>query len=369
MAIFTARAIDLEAMLQFLDPVLHLPAAAMDSIYPLRPEQDVGNDLACIVSRVASGETYHLCLDHNPAGSGPGPWPHIGIPRIRLRSFCWGTFVFAVELRRADPGQITEAVVLRADEAELLGARGWIVGRAQIDRGSAGMMFDDDIGQAFGPRKQVFGGDGVLETRQRWLRSEILSIQGIAIKQQLVHRLLGQGIGIVTVRITGGNGVNALPQEIEVSMNDLAGLAGIANGLLQAFGQAGIFVYRLEQNGASVGTAVRRIKGNGNGSVKICPEKCRLRVRLSRQKPLLCSTTCLLSSSYTHEGAFCLITSRIISGELPWKSRPNNRSHRSIPRLEPEIQIATASASRQRPRNTERGAGVVFLWNSEPLES
>ena len=103
-----------------------------------------------------------------------------------------------------------------------------------------------------------------------------LTAAGIAIEQQLVYRILGQGIGIVTVRITSGTAVDALPEQIEVSMNDLAGLAGIANDSLQAFGQAEIFVYRLEQNGASIGVAVRLIKGNGNGSMKMCSEKYRL---------------------------------------------------------------------------------------------
>ena len=81
-----------------------------------------------------------------------------------------------------------------------------------------------------------------------------------------MYRILGQGIGIVTIRITSGNAVDALPEKIEVSMNDLAGLAGIANGFLQAFGKSEVFVYRLEQNGASIRAAVRLIKGNGNGS-------------------------------------------------------------------------------------------------------
>ena len=103
-----------------------------------------------------------------------------------------------------------------------------------------------------------------------------------------MYRILGQGIGIVTVRVTSGNTVNALPEKIEVSMNHLAGLAGIANGFLQAFGQVEIFVYRLEQNGASIRAAVRLIKGNGNGSVKMCSEKYRLCGRLESSKSLFC---------------------------------------------------------------------------------
>jgi hypothetical protein len=77
---------------------------------------------------------------------------------------------------------------------------------------------------------------------------------------------------------------DALPEKIEVSMNDLAGLAGIANGFRQALAQVEIFVYRLEQNGASIGAAVRLIKGNGNRPVKMCSEKYRLCGRLSHRK-------------------------------------------------------------------------------------
>jgi len=69
-------------------------------------------------------------------------------------------FVFAVELQRPDHREITEAVVMRVEEAELLGAMGWIVGRIQVDRDAtgpvfqpAGMIFNDDIGQAFRHRK------------------------------------------------------------------------------------------------------------------------------------------------------------------------------------------------------------------------
>jgi hypothetical protein len=64
----------------------------------------------------------------------------------------------------------------------------------------------------------------------------------------------------------------------------LPGSAGIANGLLQAFGQAEIFIYRLAQNGASVGNAVRLIRSDGNGSVKMRSEEYRLCGRLSHRK-------------------------------------------------------------------------------------
>jgi hypothetical protein len=48
--------------------------------------------------------------------------------------------------------------------------------------------------------------------------------------------------------------------------------------------QVEIFVYSLEQNGASIGAAVRLIKGNGNRPVKMCSEKYRLCGRLSHRK-------------------------------------------------------------------------------------
>ena len=244
--------------MQLFDLVLHVPAAAIDSIYPFRIERDVGHDIACIVSRVSSRETYHLCFDHNPAGFVPGLGPilkfreygfglvaddgkgthHIhyflglgdknGVGSITHDIFnaflvqiikdIWRAetaieahadpgfrerraysrndpgknadgatramsiaraknrreevlLVFAVELQCADHGEIAEAVVMRVEEGELLGAMGWIVGGIQIDRDaagpvfqSAGMMFDDDIGQTFGHCKQIFGRDRVLET-------------------------------------------------------------------------------------------------------------------------------------------------------------------------------------------------------------
>ena len=199
--------------------------------------------------------------------------------------------VLLIELQRSDHGQIAERVVMPVEETELLSAMSRVIGWIQIDCNAAcfavqplGVVFDHNIGQAFGNAKQVLGIDGVLEAGQCGLRPEALPVNRVALEQQLLNRIVGQGIRIITVRIAGCNAVYALAEKIQITVNNLPGLSCVAHEIVETFGQREIVIYSFEKNGAAIGIAVWLIEGDCNGFVKFFSEKYRLCGKLSHRE-------------------------------------------------------------------------------------
>lgn len=105
-------------------------------------------------------------------------------------------------------------------------------------------------------RIEIGAAYGVLEPRQRRLRTQGRAVERIALEQQLVDRVVGQPRGVVAVGVATGQPEDALPQQIPERVRHLAGLATVAKGAGQAPGQAEPIVDRLEQHGAAVGTGL-----------------------------------------------------------------------------------------------------------------
>src|SRR5262249_38154375 len=94
------------------------------------------------------------------------------------------------------------------EEAQLLGAMGGIVGRMQIDGDassptlqSTAMTFDHALGQGLAETKQLFAISTIFKARQGRLRSQILTLDGVATDQQFVYRIGTQPGRIVGIRI------------------------------------------------------------------------------------------------------------------------------------------------------------------------
>ena len=141
--------------------------------------------------------------------------------------------------------------------------------------------------------------DGVLKTRQRRLRSQIVARSRIAIQQQLVNRIGGQAGRIVGVRIAARDREHTLRQKFFQRMIDLARLPLVSQTSGQTADQSIATVGGLQQQGSAIGTALTLIKlerqrlGKNIGKQQTL---CRAIVRHAKASLALAntvSTTCL----------------------------------------------------------------------------
>src|SRR5260370_27366899 len=89
------------------------------------------------------------------------------------------------------------------------------------------MTFDYALSQQGAHLIELPWANRIFKTRQRRLRSHIQTRNRIAVEQHLVHGISSQSSGVVGVRITPGNGEDALGEKISQRMVDLPRLPGI----------------------------------------------------------------------------------------------------------------------------------------------
>jgi hypothetical protein len=119
----------------------------------------------------------------------------------------------------------------------------------------------------------------VLEARERGLRGQVFTPDGIATTQQLLNGIGTQSAGIVTIRITAGDGIQPLAQQIPDRVLDLARLASVIDAADQRLGQPEPSVAGLKQDRAAVETGMVLVKLGDH----------RLARRIRKQNTLACA--------------------------------------------------------------------------------
>ena len=120
-------------------------------------------------------------------------------------------------------------------------------------------------------------------------RTQALTIDGIAVEQEFLNGIVGQGVSVITVGISGSNSVDPLPEKITAAMDNLSRLATVADTLGEALGERQLIIDCLEEYGAPIGVAVRLIKRDVDRPGKIISEKNRLCGNLSHQRASVCA--------------------------------------------------------------------------------
>jgi len=158
----------------------------------------------------------------------------------------------------------------------LLAVRG-VVGRVQIDGDAAGaamqpfaMARDDAVRPAPRSCATVPGDPGHFKTRQRGLRGQILTVNGIAAHHSLCTGSHARRAASLGVFISQGPCPSpAASAALPFSVQDLARLPLLAQTGSQRGSQTQPPVGRLEQDRAAIGTALALIKLRNHGRSKI----------------------------------------------------------------------------------------------------
>ena len=217
-----------------------------------------------------------------------------------------------VEAQEAQQRQIAPSAVEAVEQGELLITVRGIVGGIEIDHHAAdpaalepsSVVFENDVRERLAETVHVLGTNGVLEARECGLRGESIALDGIAPDQHLVDRVVGKQGSIVGIGIAAGDGEHALPEQIMKVMDDLPGLAIIAQGSRQTLRQTNPAIGSPEKDrpavGAGMGLVELRKKGLGE---KIRKQNRLLRGRVFQVKASVVGRAAVASALY-HVGAF-----------------------------------------------------------------
>ena len=167
--------------------------------------------------------------------------------------------------------------------ATLLGAVRRVISRIQFHRDALHAPFqpfavpgNDRIRQGISHAHQRLRSQGILEARERRLRSQCGTFDRIPLQQQRLHRILSQSLDVVAVFEAAGNAEHALAHQITEAVNHLARLPCIRYAGCNRSGQAKALIASLEQDCSAIGTTVRLVNTCHNRFVEQILEQNRL---------------------------------------------------------------------------------------------
>src|ERR1700677_4240541 len=122
------------------------------------------------------------------------------------------------------------------------------------------MALDHALGEKLTRTIEFLDSNPVLETRCRRLRSQVETLDWIAIQKQFVNRILGQTGRIVRVRISAGDREHTLCHQLAQRVIHLDGLALVAKARSQTSHQSVAAIGGFQQQGSSVRTSFALIE-------------------------------------------------------------------------------------------------------------
>jgi len=144
----------------------------------------------------------------------------------------------------------------------------------------------------------------VLEPRQRRLRTEALAIDRITADEHLLDRVRSKVPSVVAVRVTAGDPEDALSEEFDQFVTDLALVPPIDELLRQSLDEPEPTIGCLQQDGAAVGAAIGLIEGGDEGLPKEIWKQDRLSCGIVRQATASAWLNLLVAQQLYHNEAF-----------------------------------------------------------------
>ena len=123
------------------------------------------------------------------------------------------------------------------------------------------MSLDDTIGQLAPHPVECAAARGILEPRDRRLRSQGLAGDRVPIQQQLVDGVVGKVLGIVAVRMTAGDAVDPLTDQVLQRVPNPLRRARVDQTPGERLDEAEDALGRLEQDGSAIGAGLGPVEG------------------------------------------------------------------------------------------------------------
>lgn len=162
-------------------------------------------------------------------------------------------------------------VVAVVEAEHLLTVRG-IHGRVEVERHDPGspaeaasVTLEDRVGDRVDELVELHRLRRVLETRDRRLGGQTISVHRASAYEHLVDRIVGELVAVVAIGIPQGDGEQPLLNQLAKTVTNLARRPSIPQALGEPLAQPELLVEGLEQQGPAVGAAVRLIEGGHDG--------------------------------------------------------------------------------------------------------
>ena len=142
-------------------------------------------------------------------------------------------------------------------EREFLLAMGRVIGVIEVEHNSGGRLGiagDEVVDQRVGEPVEVLAVDAVFKTRKGGGTRQVLrGLQGGPLHAELKQGVVPETIGIIAIRIPGGDLIDTLGQEVTEGMVDIGRMPLVLHSSGKAFGEANLAVDATQQEGAKVG--------------------------------------------------------------------------------------------------------------------
>src|SRR5208282_2230596 len=170
-----------------------------------------------------------------------------------------------------------------------------------------GVAPDHTLGQELARSIEFLDPNPVFETRQRRLRSQVATLDRIAIQKQFVNRIPGQASRVVGVRVAAGDREHALSHQLAQRMIDLASLPLVSKAGGQSSNQSIVSIGALQQQRSAVRTPLSLIELGYDRLAKNSREQQTLCCAIFRHSEASFVAQTLSRQHVCNRGGFCCL--------------------------------------------------------------
>ena len=149
------------------------------------------------------------------------------------------------------------ALIMMIIEGELLLAMGRVIGVIEVKHNGGRRLWvtgDEVIDERVGEPVDILAIDAVFKPgKGRGTRQGLRGLQGEPLHAELKQGVVPETIGIIAIRIAGGDLIDTLGEEVTERMMNIGRMALVLHSGGQAFGEANLAVDTTQQEGAKVG--------------------------------------------------------------------------------------------------------------------
>ncbi len=220
-----------------------------------------------------------------------------------------------IEGHKRQQRQIAPRVVVPIEERELLGAMRGVIGGIEIDRDAPRAAVQPALVPIHDPHRegvphliQLGAPHPVFKPRDGRLRGQRDPVDGIAVDQQFLNRIVGQPVRVVAIGIPARDPEDALRHQVVHRVRDFRRHPTVGQAARQRGRQAETSVRRFQENRPTIRTRVRLIKGCDERAIEQIREENSLWYRLvSQRKRLRCGERSF-STAFVPCGGVCVST-------------------------------------------------------------
>jgi hypothetical protein len=188
-----------------------------------------------------------------------------------------------------------------------------VLGHIDVERHASGaplappMARDHHVGQGLAEPVERPRAQRVFEARDGRLRGQARAADRVAVKEQLLNRIVGQSVGIIRIGIAARDRKDALRQHVGPRMRHARRRPPVAQHGRQRRGEPQCAIRGFEQDRTTIRARVRLIKRRDEGLLEEIGEEDSLWYRVVCQRERLRGEKHCVATAFYHAEAFVFV--------------------------------------------------------------